>query len=85
MINRFTISILIFLLCSFQSDSFKDSQLNYPRVRQAYKDKEENMTALLQDKRIDKNELKIYLRAFKSEKLIELWGKNDSDTKYTLI
>ena len=85
MINRFTIPILIFVFCSFQSESFKDSQLKYSRVRQAYKDKEDRVTALLLDKRIGKNELKIYLRAFKSEKLIELWGKNDSDAKYSLI
>jgi murein L,D-transpeptidase YafK len=43
------------------------------------------MLTLLQNKQIDKNNLKIYLRAFKSEKQIELWGKNDSDTKYMLI
>lgn len=82
---RVTIPILILLLCSFQPDSFKDSQLKYSRVRQAYQDKESNMLALLQDKQIDKNELKIYLRAFKSEKQIELWGKNDTDEKYILI
>lgn len=85
MINRLTISILIFLLCSFQSDAFKDSQLKYPRVRQAYKEKKSNTTALLTNMEIDKNQLKIYLRAFKSEKEIELWGKNKSDLKYTLI
>jgi murein L,D-transpeptidase YafK len=85
MISRLTIPILILILCSFQSDSFKERQLKYSRVRQAYKDKEENMTSLLHDKQIDKNRLKVYLRAFKSEKQIELWGKNDTDTKYSLI
>jgi len=77
--------ILLVFLCSFQSDSFKDNQLQYSRVRQAYKDKEDNMLALLRNRKIDTNSLKIYLRAFKSEKQIELWGKNDSDKKYTLI
>lgn len=85
MISKLTIHILIFMLSSFQSDSFKDNQLEYPRVRQAFMEKEGNITALLLEKRINKNELNIYLRAFKSEKLIELWGKNDSDEKYTLI
>jgi murein L,D-transpeptidase YafK len=54
-------------------------------VRQAYKDKENNMLALLQKKGIDKKELKIYLRAFKSEKKMELWGKNSYDENYKLI
>ena len=85
MINRLIIPILMVFLCSFRSDSFKGDQLKYSRVRQAYKDKESNMLALLQEKQIDRNELKIYLKAFKSEKLIELWGKNDSDTKFKLI
>ncbi len=85
MINRLTLIIWILFLCSFQSDSFKDSQLKYSRVRQAYKDKESSMLTLLQNNKIDKKKLKIYLRAFKSEKQIELWGKGDSETKYSLI
>ncbi len=43
------------------------------------------MTALLLDKKINTRTLRICLRAFKSEKQIELWGRNDSDKKYTLI
>lgn len=80
-------TLLIFFLCSFQSnsDSFKENQLKYSRVRQAYKEKESSMVSLLKNKEVDRNELKIYLRAFKNEKQIELWGKNSSDKKYTLI
>lgn len=85
MISRLTLPILILILGLFQSDSFKDNQLKYSRVRQAYKDKEQDMKALLNDKRIDKSGLNIYLRVFKSEKQIELWGKDASDTEYTLI
>lgn len=85
MANRLTLLLLLVFLSSFQSESFKENQLKYSRVRQAYKDKESSMLALLQSKKIDKDNLKIYLRAFKSEKQIELWGKNDSDLKYSLI
>ncbi|NLR91413.1 L,D-transpeptidase family protein [Flammeovirga agarivorans] len=77
--------LLIITLSSFQTDSFKNSQLKYSRVRQAYKDKENSMLTLLQDKQIDIDKLKIYLRAFKNEEQMELWGKNDSDTEYSLI
>ncbi len=79
------IILILIILSSFQSDSFKNSQLKYSRVRQAYKDKESSMLTLLQDKQIDKGKLKIYLRAFKNEKQIELWAKNVSETKYSLI
>lgn len=85
MTSRFTLIILTLFLCSFQTDSFKESQLKYSRVRQGYKDKESSMLTLLKNQQIDKNKLKIYLRAFKNEKEIELWGKNASDTKYSLI
>lgn len=74
----------ILFLYLLQSDSFKESQLHYPRVRQAYEDKESNILALLKRKQIQKNELKIYLRAFKREKQIELWGKDNSNTKILL-
>ena len=85
MITKLTIPILFLILWPFQSDSFKNDQLKYSRVRQAYEDKEENMSSLLRNKGIDKRKMRIYLRAFKSEKQIELWGKNDSGTKYKLI
>ncbi|MCG8700812.1 MAG: L,D-transpeptidase family protein [Bacteroidales bacterium] len=85
MISRLVLIIFIIILSSFQSDSFKDSQLKYSRVRQAYADKEGSMLTLLQSKQIDKKKLNLYLRAFKSEKQVELWGKNDTDAKYSLV
>ena len=85
MMYKSTLLILIVLLSSFRSDSFKESQLKYSRVRQAYKDKEKNMLKLLANEQIEKENLKLYLRAFKSEKQIELWGKNESDNEYKLI
>ncbi|MFA8300890.1 MAG: murein L,D-transpeptidase family protein [Hyphomicrobiales bacterium] len=85
MISRLVISILIVNLGLFQSDSFKEKQLEYSRVRQAYKDKEQNMLSLLKSKSIDRDKLKVYLRAFKEEEQIELWGKNSKDQKYQLI
>ena len=77
--------LIAILFFSFISDSFKDEQLKYPRVRQAYIDKESDMLSLLQDNHLDRRKLQIYLRAFKSEKQIELWGKNNSGDKYILI
>ncbi|NMM47688.1 L,D-transpeptidase family protein [Marinigracilibium pacificum] len=85
MLRRYSLFVLIIFLTSFQSDSFKSSQLKYSRVRQAYKEKENTISALLENNQIDKNKLNIYLRAFKKEKQIELWAKNNSDTKFTLI
>jgi hypothetical protein len=43
MIPKLGFLLLIILFSSFQPDSFKDSQLKYQRVRQAYKDKEADL------------------------------------------
>jgi murein L,D-transpeptidase YafK len=85
MIYKATIILLFFLMCSFQSDSFKDLQKKYARVRKAYNDKEANMIALLKNKKIDQSKMEIYIRAFKSEKELELWGKNTSDQEFLHI
>lgn len=77
--------LLIFFLVSFTTGSFKNEQLRYSRVRQAYKDKESGMLKLLSENSIERNDLRIYLRAFKLEKKIELWGKSNSDKTYKLI
>ncbi|MCP4310231.1 MAG: L,D-transpeptidase family protein [Bacteroidetes bacterium] len=79
------IVFVLILFCSFDSGSFKEEQLKYSRVRQAYKDTETNMLSVLRNNGIDKGKLQIYLRAFKSEKQIELWGKNEADDKFELL
>lgn len=77
--------LLILLLTSFSTHSFKDEQKKFPRVRQAYKDKESTVIALLADKSIEIDKLRVYLRAFKQEKRIELWAKNNAEGSYSLI
>lgn len=67
------------------TDSFKEQQLKYPRVRQAYKDKGASMESLLEVNKLDKSSLNIYLRAFKAEEKIELWAKNSEDKSFRLI
>lgn len=83
--QRIVIVLIITLLFSFNNDSFKDEQLKYQRVRQAYKEKESVMLDYLENCSINKNELRIYLRAFKKEKKIELWAKNSMDKSYKFI
>jgi murein L,D-transpeptidase YafK len=85
MIRFKIIAIIALTFVSFSDDSFKYDQLRYSRVREAYKDKESNVIDILTSSSIDKNNLRIYLRAFKQEKVIELWAKNSFDSKYRLI
>lgn len=83
--RKFLIIALLVLLSSFTVASFKDDQLKYSRVRQAYKDSGAEMKALLNEKNLSTDDLRIYLRAFKAESKIELWGRNSTDQRYLLI
>jgi murein L,D-transpeptidase YafK len=75
--------ILLFTLTT--TNSFKKDQLRYSRVREAYTEKETIMKKLLSDKGIDNNTFQLYIRAFKFEKKIQLWAKDQKHTKYKLI
>ncbi len=75
---------LFILLMSFiQQSSFKDEQLKYPRVRAAFKNKEATLLSDLKDKKLNVSKLKVYIRAFKAEKILELWV-TDND-RYELL
>ncbi len=76
----------LFLLTSgTPPDTFREKQLSYSRVREAYSNKEKAVTKTLADHGISHDSLQIYLRAFKTEKKIELWAKNTCDSAFTLI
>jgi murein L,D-transpeptidase YafK len=76
---------LLFLNSGTASYSFREKQLNYTRVREAYADKEKIILNTLGEHSISRDSLRIYLRAFKTEKKIELWAKNNSDSAFILI
>jgi murein L,D-transpeptidase YafK len=67
------------------TNSFRVEQMNYTRVRQAYSDKQKTVDKTLAEHSIAKDNLRIYLRAFKTEKKIELWAKNATDTAFVQI
>ena len=80
------ILIPLFFLCSAVTPtSFREKQMNFTRVRQAYKDKEKTVDKNLASHSISPSTLRIYLRAFKSEKKIELWAKNIADSVFIPI
>lgn len=79
------LSIIVLTFTAFVTQSFKEEQKKYSRVRQAYSDKETIVKDLLLSNSIEINYLRIYLRSFKAEKTIELWAKNSTDSSYKLI
>ena len=82
----FIFAILFFSNCTNQNTSSMDNDFSpYPRVRQAYGEKGDKIKQLLAKRNIDTSALHIFIRAFKTEKIVEIWGKNTTDQKYQLI
>lgn len=76
------ISLLLF---GFVGGQFKDDQMRYQRVRKAYEQKLTDVKQNLSSHNISNENLSIYIRVFKQEGELELWGKNQSDTKHQLL
>jgi murein L,D-transpeptidase YafK len=76
---------LLFLNSAMTSPSFRQDQMVYTRVREAYADKEKVVVNTLAQHSISHDSLRIYLRVFKTEKMVELWAKNASDSVFTMI
>jgi len=74
------------VLCSgMGSPTFREKQLNFTRVREAYSSKEKIVDKNLAGHSISRDSLRIYLRAFKAEKVIELWARNSCDAAFVQI
>lgn len=80
-------SIIIFVAASFTwvQRGFKDQQKRYPRVRTAYSEKSDMIDRELTEKGLRTDKIEVYLRVFKFEKELELWGRNKGDDQFVKI
>jgi len=76
---------LLFVCSGLPSNTFREKQMSFTRVREAYNDKGKIVYKNLAGHSISRDSLRIYLRAFKTEKIIELWAKNRTDSAFILI
>ncbi|WMJ75112.1 hypothetical protein RCC89_18365 [Cytophagaceae bacterium ABcell3] len=67
-------ALFVFFDASSQS-SFKDQQLKYPRVREAFKNRESVLADEFDEKGVSLNNAEIFLRGFKQEQILELWAR----------
>jgi murein L,D-transpeptidase YafK len=65
--------------------TFKEDQLRYPRVRQAVKQKELHLKQLFADQGLPYPPKQIFIRIFKQEQIVELWGLSDKDARFHLV
>ena len=76
---------LLFLNSGKPLLSFKEKQMVFTRVREAYAGKEKTVTKTLAGHSISRDSLRIYLRVFKTEKIVELWARNTSGSVFVPI
>lgn len=70
---------------TYANTVFRNQQLKFSRVRDAYKAKKEIVNKYYKDKNIDEETLQIYMRVFKKEKELEIWAKDKSKEKFILL
>ena len=66
-------------------DAFKEKQMNYPRVREAYTSKADSVKRLLARKGIHTFSIDLFLRLFKKEQTVEVWAKREEVDTFTHI
>jgi murein L,D-transpeptidase YafK len=74
----------LFLMLPF-ADNFKSQQLKYERVRTAYEEKSEAVFALLKSKSLSASNLRLFIRVFKKDELLEIWAKNADAQTFQLL
>ncbi len=72
-------------LAQVKTLAFKAGQLKNPRVKDAYDTKWPQIQEDLKAIKINPEGYDIYLRAFKLEKIVEVWLKNPGETKYKFL
>ena len=64
---------------------FKQDQLRYPRVREAYSAKDSLMSQKFEKAGTTWPPAEIFIRIFKSEKILELWAMSKTDSNFKKI
>ncbi len=70
---------------TYATTVYRNQQLKFPRVREAYKAKKEIVNQYYKDKKIDEETVQIYIRVFKKEKELELWAKDKTKENFILL
>ena len=62
--------------------NFKQKQMKYPRVREAYSTKEKVVLEMLARKNINVNKLEILIKITKENRKLEVWAKESSSARF---
>jgi murein L,D-transpeptidase YafK len=76
---------LIFSLLMPLQESFKHTQLKFARVKDAYSEKENTVKKYFLNKNLKYQGYSIFLRAFKKERMLEVWVKEAGSSNYQFL
>jgi murein L,D-transpeptidase YafK len=79
------ILILFFALIMPPQESFKQQQLTFTRVKDAYSEKENTVKNYFLHKNLKYQGFQIFLRAFKQERLLEVWVKPQGSSQFQFL
>ena len=79
---KLLILALILIGCTESGDN---NSTNLTRVETAFQEKEKLLRQLLEERQLKLEELNLFIRAFKKERQLEIWGKNSPDKTYKKI
>jgi murein L,D-transpeptidase YafK len=85
--KRTCVALLLGLFCCSMTPTadFYQSQLRFPRVRDALRTKGKLVDDLLQAQGINPTQFDVFFRAFKKEQKLEVWAKNKAERTYKLL
>lgn len=79
------LSAMIFSCQSIETVTFKDKQQMYPRVRVAMSEKDNLLRKRFESRGLKYPPQNIFIRAFKQEKVLEVWTFSSSDSIYRKV
>jgi murein L,D-transpeptidase YafK len=87
MIFRSLLSFVLLLcfLCSANAQNFKVTQQKAARVKTAYSEKWDELKTELTKKNFNASAFDMFIRIFKSEKLVEVWVKSKNEKQFRLF
>lgn len=82
-----TLALILFLaaVSGLHSQSFREEQMAHVRVAKAYEEKSGIVTARLETRSLDLSSLEIFMRAFKKERKLEIWGRDSLQPQFVLL
>jgi murein L,D-transpeptidase YafK len=76
---------IAFSLLFFIQKPFKEQQLSYERVAQAYAQKQDSVKQKLTDQHLRLNDSQVLFLVYKTEKILEVFAKNRQESAFRLV